>query len=73
MDILIIRSILAQLEYQHQVCSWDEKGVPFRTCMYVPDIHPIRKEVFHEKEDFAHVLKVRIRILFKRMCMTQFW
>lgn len=56
MDIL--RSILAQLEYRYQICQWDMKGVPFRTYMYVPEVHPITKKKFHEREDFAHVLKV---------------
>lgn len=54
----MLRSILSQLEYQHQVRLWDEKGVPFRTYMYVPEVHPITKRKFHEREDFAHVLKV---------------
>ena len=39
MDML--RSILAQLEYRHQVCTWDEKGVPFRMYMYVPEVHKV--------------------------------
>ena len=59
-DVDILRSILAQLEYRHQVCSWDEKGVPFRTFMYVPEVHPITNKVFHEREDFGHVLKVHV-------------
>ena len=56
MDML--RAILAQLEYCHQVCTWDEKGVPFRMYMYVPEVHKVTNSVFHEREDFAHVLKV---------------
>ena len=59
----MLRSILSQLEYQHQVCSWDEKGVPFRTYIYVPEVHPITKRKFHEREDFAHVLKVTVEWL----------
>ena len=54
----MLRSILAQLEYCHQVCTWDEKGVPFRTYMYVPEVHTVTNSVYHEREDFAHVLKV---------------
>ena len=52
----MLRSILAQLEYRHQICTWDEKGVPFRTYMYVPEVHKVTNSVFHEREDFAHVL-----------------
>ena len=54
----MLRAILAQFEYQYQVRLWDSKGVPFRTYMYVPEIHPITGEEFHKREDFAHVLKV---------------
>ena len=54
----MLRSILAQFDYCHQVCSWDRKGVPFKIHMYVPEIHPITKEEYHEREDDAHVLKV---------------
>lgn len=57
-DTSMLRSILAQLEYQYQVISWDDKGVPFRTYIYVPEVHPITMEEYHEREDFAHVLKV---------------
>ena len=56
MDML--KAILAQMEYQHQVCYWDSNGVPFCTYMYVPEIHPITRKEFNEREDFAHVLKV---------------
>ena len=55
-----LRSILAQFEYQYQVCLWDSKGVPFRTHLYVPENHPLTGKEFHEREDFAHVLKVCI-------------
>ncbi len=50
----------AQFEYCYQVCLWDSQGVPFRTHMYVPEIHPITGREFHEREDFAHMLKVNI-------------
>ena len=47
----MLRAILAQFEYQYQVRLWDSKGVPFRTYMYVPEIHPITGEEFHERDD----------------------
>jgi len=53
-----LRSILAQLEYTYRGRSWDEKGVPFCTYMYVPERHPITGTPFHEREDEGHVLKV---------------
>lgn len=59
----MLRSILAQLEYRYQICKWDESGVPFRTHLYVPETYPITGCKFHEREDFAHVLKVRTSIL----------
>ena len=53
-----LRSIIAQLDYSYQVCDYDKKGVPFCTYMYVPEVHPITGNEYHEREDDAHVLKV---------------
>lgn len=53
-----LRSILAQLEYQYQVNYWESKGVPFKSHLYVPEIHPVTGMEFCEREDEAHVLKV---------------
>ena len=53
-----MRSILAQLEFKYQILEWERKGVPFRQHIYVPEIHPVSKEVYCEMEDEAHVLKV---------------
>ena len=55
----MLRAILAQMEYQYQVEKWVAQGVPFSFYLYVPEIHPITGEEFHEREDFAHVLKVK--------------
>lgn len=57
----MLRAILAQMEHKYQVQMWDLKGVPFSVHMYVPEIHPITGEEFHEREDMAHVLKVRVQ------------
>ena len=54
----MLRSILAQLEFCYIVRQYDEKGIPFRTHLYVPEVHPDTKEVFMEREDEGHVLKV---------------
>lgn len=68
----MLRSILAQLEYRYQVCEWDNAGVPFRTYLYVPEKHPITGSEFHEREDFAHVLKVQFnyRIMILKVACT---
>ena len=58
-DVKVLRSILAQLEFSWLVRDYDDRlGVPFRHRLYVPEIHPITKEPFCEREDEAHVLKV---------------
>ena len=53
-----VRSILAQFEFQYRIRQWEEKGVPFRTYLYVPETHPESNCGFCEREDEAHVLKV---------------
>ncbi len=55
-----LRSIMSQLEYTYQICTWDDQGVPFKTHFYVPEVHPTTKSEFHEREDDAHILKVLI-------------
>ena len=53
-----LRSILAQLEFTHQIFEFESQGVPFRTHLYVPEVHPLTGTSFCEREDEAHVLKV---------------
>ena len=53
-----LRSILSQLEYKSEILKWERRGVPFRTRAYVPETHPSTGELFHEREDEAHVFKV---------------
>jgi len=57
-----LRSILAQLDYANIISKYEENGVPFRTHMYVPEVHPATGQVFYEREDDAHLLKVNILI-----------
>ena len=64
-----LRSILAQLEFQFQVCQWEDSGIPFRQHIYVPEIHPITGQVFHEREDEGHVFKVCFPSLFSCICI----
>lgn len=58
-----LRSILAQYEYVYQVCKWHDEGVLFRSHIYVPELHPITKFTYCEREDEAHVLKVCIHMM----------
>ena len=55
---------------------WSMKtGVPFRTHLYVPEVHPVSGQEYHEKVDDAHVLKVlcaRI-ILYVISCYALFY
>ena len=53
-----LRSIISQLEFRFVLEQWEEKGVQFQTYLYVPEVHPGTNEVFCEREDEAHVLKV---------------
>lgn len=55
-----LRSILAQAEFKQQVYSWDNAGVPFRSKLYVPENHPESGELFMEREDEAHLIKVNV-------------
>ena len=60
-----LHSIVAQLEFARSVRYWhDEQGVHFRTHFYYPEHHPITGQPFHEREDAAHVFKVRILLCF---------
>ena len=51
---------LAQLQYHHDIMEWENKGVPFCSRMYVPEVHPLTGNPFNEREDEAHVFKVYI-------------
>ena len=56
MDML--RSILAQIHFTWVVRKYDDEGIPFRTHLHVPEVHPDTNEIFFEREDEGHVLKV---------------
>lgn len=57
-----LRSILAQLEFTHTVREYERNGVPFRHHLHVPEVHPETGNVFYEREDPAHVLKVHLHL-----------
>ena len=56
----MLKSILAQLEFTYTIRQYDQNGIPFRTQLYVPEVHPNTGEVFMEREDEGHVLKVGV-------------
>ena len=58
-DIERLRSILAQLEFQYLVECWEKKGVPFKSHLHIPEVHPVTNALFCEREDEGHVLKVQ--------------
>jgi len=53
-----LRSILSQFHFTHVVKEYEIKGIPFRTFMYVPEHHPETQELFYEREDEGHLIKV---------------
>ena len=57
-----MRSILAQFEFTREIIEYEQKGAPFRTHLYVPEVHPASGLPFCECEDEAHILKVGIII-----------
>ena len=54
----MLKSILAQLEFQYEILEWEKKGIPFHSHVYVPEVHPLTGVPFHEREDGAHLFKV---------------
>jgi len=38
--------------------EYEAEGIPFRTFMYVPEHHPETHELFYEREDEGHLIKV---------------
>ena len=54
----MLKSILAQLEFQYEILEWEKKGIPFHSyvvCARSPSSNCVP---FYECEDEAHVFKV---------------
>ena len=51
----MFKSILAQLEFQYEILEWEKKGIPFRSHVYVPEVHPLTGVPFLERKDEAHL------------------
>lgn len=66
----MMRSILAQLEFKYQILEWEKKGVPFRQYIYVPEIHPVSKQVYCDMGDEAHVLKVCVCTFYLHVALS---
>lgn len=45
-EIDMVRSTLVQLEYQYFTESWEGKGVPFKSHLHVPEVHPTTETLF---------------------------
>ena len=54
----MLKSILSQLDYTFQINQWHSKGVPFKMHLHIPEEHVETGEMFCEREDEGHVLKV---------------
>ena len=55
-EIDMLRSILAQMEFCYTVRQYDERGIPLRTHLHIPENHPDSGMTFLERD--GHVLKV---------------
>lgn len=58
-----MKSIVAQMDYAHQIQTWQSRGVPFNIYVYVPEVHPDTNTTFYEQEDVVHLLKVNNRAI----------
>jgi len=55
-----LRSVIAQFHYAHEIRKFKGQGILFNVHMYVPEHHPVTNEIFFEREDDAHLIKVCI-------------
>ena len=55
-----LRSIVAQMEYSHQIYKWTNNHMPFTTHLYVPETHPLTWAICHEREDEGHLFNVQM-------------
>ena len=58
-----MRAILCQLEFGYTIKKYDNDGVPFRTHLHVPEVHPDTGRLFYEREDPGHVLKACLPVV----------
>jgi len=53
-----LRSVLAQYQFVYEINKYEAKGVMFKTYMYVPEENVHTRQIFYEREDEAHLIKV---------------
>ena len=52
-----LKSLVATYRYRHCVEELKEQGVDFSTYLYIPEVHPVTGDIYHEREDHCHILK----------------
>ena len=50
-----MKSILAQMEFAHEILSWESKGVQFRTYLYVPEVCILRPILYFVNMKMRHM------------------
>ena len=63
-----LRALLPQLHYSHPIAEGKQKGVPLHSQMSVPESHALTGTHCHEREDEAHVFKVRVHKYTGHVC-----
>lgn len=71
-EVEMLRSILSQLQYKHDILQWEIQGVPFCSSLYVPEDHPVTGVAFHEREDETHVFKVAYYLLLSVLIIAMY-
>lgn len=64
------RQVAVHFSSDRCVRSWDKKGVPFCSYLYVPETRPILGTEFHQREDEGHVFKVIIAVILQQCVMS---
>ena len=52
-----LRSLIGTYRFRARVNEYKLQGIDFSTYLYVPEVDPVTKEIFHEREDHCHILK----------------
>ena len=52
-----LRSLVGTNRFQARINEYMLQGIDFSTYLYIPEVDPVTKEIFHEREDHCHILK----------------
>lgn len=52
-----LKSLVATYRFRRRVEELKEQGVDFSTYLYISEVDPITRDVYHEREDHCHILK----------------